>query len=403
MNKQVAIVFWGITRSLKNTIKSIETNIFTPLKEMNMEYKTFVHTYSLDKPLSNPRAGENNEEIDNMEYTVLNPDYIMIENEEIVKKECDFNKYRSNYDYYNTNYKNIDNFIWAMYSKKQGCKMIANSGESFDYILVCRPDVVYETPITLQMLELVNDTTLAAPVFHVYFRKINDRFFILTQNNLQRFGDLFDELYEFSRYYPIHPEQFIYEFLVNRYHLDIIYIPFIFNRLRANNKLLQDTADPNGKMPVFEKVERGLPYDYNWRSICGMFAKDRVLWITLINIGYIEYTKNFLTSMEKTNCTFKLLVLCMDNDTVIALKDFSNCICLPISSLGLKNIGVTQLCDYTTPEYTELVYLKLDVTRLMLDKVRAFGLKSVGFIDTDIILLSDPTPIILDRGGRAQS
>lgn len=396
MVKRVAIVFWGISRSVKYTIQSIEENIFDPLRRMNMEYKTFVHTYFIKKPITNPRANEFNQEIDNNEHMLLKPDYIMIDDEETVKQTCDFDKYRTHYDFYNTNYKNIDNFIWAMYSKKQACKMVENSGELFDYILICRPDVVYKTPITLQLLEVVNDTTLAVPCFHVFYKRINDRFFILTPSNLQRFGNLFDELYVFSINYPVHPEQFIYECLVNKYGIDIVYIPFMFDRVRSNGKVSPDSVSLSGKMQPYEKVAKGISYEYMWDNLYSLFPKNQILWITLINIGYTEYTKNFLKSMEKTNCNFKLLVYCTDNETICAMKGLSNCVCVPISSLRLYNSSVHKFCVYYTPEYTQIVYMKLDVTRLTLDKFRPFGFQSIGYIDTDIVLLSDPTPVIMD-------
>ena len=42
---RVAICFFGLTRSLKHTIDSINTNIFQPLKNSNIEYDVFLHTY----------------------------------------------------------------------------------------------------------------------------------------------------------------------------------------------------------------------------------------------------------------------------------------------------------------------------------------------------------------------
>jgi len=54
---KVAIGFFGITRSLKYSIESINKNIFDVFKENNIEYDIFIHTYFL-KSYDNKRANE---------------------------------------------------------------------------------------------------------------------------------------------------------------------------------------------------------------------------------------------------------------------------------------------------------------------------------------------------------
>ena len=45
MSKKTAIIFFGLTRSLEKTIESIKNNLLIPLKENNLEYDIFIHTY----------------------------------------------------------------------------------------------------------------------------------------------------------------------------------------------------------------------------------------------------------------------------------------------------------------------------------------------------------------------
>ena len=42
---KVALCFWGLTRSLKYTIYSIQKYILNVLKIHNIEYKIFLHTF----------------------------------------------------------------------------------------------------------------------------------------------------------------------------------------------------------------------------------------------------------------------------------------------------------------------------------------------------------------------
>ena len=47
-------------------------------------------------------------------------------------------------------------------------------------------------------------------------------------------------MYEYSLTQPLHSERFQYHTLINRYKLSIKYIPFLFNRVRANGNELND-------------------------------------------------------------------------------------------------------------------------------------------------------------------
>ena len=124
-----------------------------------------------------------------------------------------------------------------------------------------------------------------------------------------------------------------------------------------------------------------------------------ILWITLINFGYIDYAKNFLKSMELSNVTFKLLIYCLDNETLQGLIGYKNCICIS-ADVFTKRRQITaekRLVCWQEREYKELVFLKLDAILYSLHRGRAINIKSIGYIDTDIVLISDPTVVITQR------
>ena len=122
---------------------------------------------------------------------------------------------------------------------------------------------------------------------------------------------------------------------------------------------------------------------------------NQLIWITMINHGYIDYTKNFLKSMEKINASFKLIIFCIDQQTINELSSWNNCICLSASSF--INLSVSSVMKvWADVEYKKLVFSKLDCIKYALQQTYKMDIKSVGYIDTDIVLLKDPTPIILD-------
>ena len=83
--KKVALCYWGIARSTDFTIESIERNIWKPLEDANIEYTTFVHTFSVNKPYTNSRASEWNIHLKNDIWKMLLPDHYIVENQEDIE------------------------------------------------------------------------------------------------------------------------------------------------------------------------------------------------------------------------------------------------------------------------------------------------------------------------------
>jgi hypothetical protein len=121
-----------------------------------------------------------------------------------------------------------------------------------------------------------------------------------------------------------------------------------------------------------------------------------LVWITLINHGYVDYTKNFLLSMQKANIDMKLVVYCINKESIDELSSFPNCVCLDAKPF-LKYELPTELKEWENIDYKRICFAKLDAIYYTLTKTRNMGVKFVGFIDTDIILLKDPTQVFMEK------
>ena len=124
---RVAVCFWGLTRSLKYTIHSIDKHILNILKKANIDYSIFMHTYTFKSTYYNPRASEVNVQLDFDEYKLFNPDFLQIDDQDTIRDSLDLHKYRTLPDPWDTNYICVDNFLLAMYSKMQLGKMLKHS------------------------------------------------------------------------------------------------------------------------------------------------------------------------------------------------------------------------------------------------------------------------------------
>ena len=83
---KIALAFWGLTRSLKYTVDSINEKILDIFKKNNIEYKIFMHTWIVNSVYNNKRTNEKNVELDNNEYKLLEPDYFETHEQDEFKK-----------------------------------------------------------------------------------------------------------------------------------------------------------------------------------------------------------------------------------------------------------------------------------------------------------------------------
>ena len=240
---KIAICFWGLARSMKYTIQSIQERIIKNFDNNNIPYKVFFHTYQVLEPYNNSRASETDIILDNNEYELLNADYISIDNQEIIKTKINLKSYRSMEDPWDTNYETMDNFILAMYSKKQLWKLVNESNESFTHYLFIRPDVLYLNDFDINWLTKINNNDIYIPKFHHELYNFNDRMALIKNKSIAEvYSNVFDHMLQYSIQYQLHSETFI-RFILKRSfeNINIHFIEFFFNRVRANGLMTMDT------------------------------------------------------------------------------------------------------------------------------------------------------------------
>lgn len=243
---KIAIGFFGITRSLKYTIQSIELNVFNVLKDNNIEYDIFLHTYNLSS-YKNVRTREkplDSKDIDNEEYKLLNPNYFKIDDQDEIKEKINIMSYRTNPDPWRTGYNSVDNFILGTYSKHMLTKMIEereNEKENkYNYIIFMRPDCRYIEKLNIEYLKSVDDTLIVIPNFHLFGKyKINDRFAITNRKTYKIYGNMFEHLLNISKKHMLHSET-ILGFILEIYRIYVKRVKFRFLRIRHDGSIAHD-------------------------------------------------------------------------------------------------------------------------------------------------------------------
>lgn len=220
----IILAFWGLTRSLRYTHTSIQKNIIQVLKQRQLPFKIIMHTYTTST-YTNTRAEEYDIELPS-EHHLLQPDEIMIDDQDTIQEQLQLSRYRTHPDPWNTNYQTMDNFILAMYSKLKLTQMISKYSPST--VIFLRPDVLY-----LQPLPDITSHPISIPSFHLH-SNFNDRFAICNAQTYRIYGSIFNILYTYSLHYKLHSETCYAHYLQN---IPIHYIHFVFCRVRATGRI----------------------------------------------------------------------------------------------------------------------------------------------------------------------
>lgn len=241
---RVALCFWGICRSTDIVIKSIESCIFNALRKYGIKYDVYLHTYTLYRSYTNPRAQEENLQLKNSLWKLLKPTKYLVENQDIVDSSLKLFNYRTMGNPWPEDggtFCTLDNHVRALWSLKKVTELWSESGIEYDAILYLRPDVRYYIPFQMEWLENLNTFTLKCPDFHLT-DGCNDRFAVGKPNVMKLFGNRFDDAYEYSLKKKLHSEEYLAEIL-RRNKILVEAIPFRFRRIRANGELCE--ADRN--------------------------------------------------------------------------------------------------------------------------------------------------------------
>ena len=118
---------------------------------------------------------------------------------------------------------------------------------------------------------------------------------------------------------------------------------------------------------------------------------NEIVWITLVNHGYVPYVQNFLRNIIARDIHFILNVYCTDELAYQELKNEPGCHCFHANPF-LRSPLETDMTEWNEEEYKRITFAKLDAIQYTLSNTE----RHVGYIDTDIILFHNPEPIFLE-------
>jgi hypothetical protein len=233
MEIDFAIVYFGLTRCLKKTIKSHTEHIYNLFDRNNLTYKTFMHTWNTNDSTQNIWETTIAEKIDVEEYKVLNPDFYKMDNEDDFLKCVNMDNYFYKHIWETQRESGewlprlVSNFVCMLESQKRAFEMVRENvaaGYKFKFIMFVRPDFLFFEDLPLKSILENNDAYQA--ISRGNFEGINDTFAIMNYTYACIYGNRINELAEFRKNNGRITAEKYAKFIVDKYNMKLHLIDF---------------------------------------------------------------------------------------------------------------------------------------------------------------------------------
>lgn len=248
--KKIAICFFGITRSLKYTIGSIEENILNPARTLG-DVRVFAHFFNQER-VENSRSRESTA-LDRSEYKLLKPDCVVLEAPDECLSRHEFEKLKSFGDTRHDKFQSLRNIVHALHSLEQVTDMALEWAP--DVVLFLRPDLFYHSSLEAIIQQALDSEAPAVflPDWQHWRGGYNDRFAICVGKKAAiTYGKRVQKMHEYCELYqePLHSES------LNRFALDtsgvsIKFFPERASRIRADGSQKREVW----KEPLFDRFK----------------------------------------------------------------------------------------------------------------------------------------------------
>lgn len=235
--KNVAVCYFGMTRSLKKVYRSHMEKLFDVLKRNDIFYQTFIHSWKTDKNMI--WGKESKVPIDYEEYKLLHPNFYQLDNQDDFLKSIEFSNYfdENLYKKYGGDTQHewrpelIRNHLCALESQKRVTDMVISNNENhFDFLIYIRPDVEIDTEFKITYFN-IGKNEISIPD-NDHYEGFNDRFAIVPFENCSFYGKRIDEIIDFRKERGrIVSEKYV-KFILLKYYSKIHFIDFHFRIVR---------------------------------------------------------------------------------------------------------------------------------------------------------------------------
>ena len=239
---RIAICFFGITRSLKHTIGSIEANVLAPARRAG-DVTVLSHFFEQTR-IDNPRSGEA-ADLDPEEHRLLPNDWLELEPPETCLERWDFEGLKAHGDFWDDGFRSLRNLVHQQHSLHRVTTAALEADP--DLVLFCRPDLYYHDSFEDQIARALRDRwpTVRLPDWQAW-RGLNDRFAMARgQRAITSYGQRIEVAQQYCRWReaPLHAEGLLAHALRWR-GVRVRTFPLRASRTRTNGDMIEENFTP---------------------------------------------------------------------------------------------------------------------------------------------------------------
>jgi hypothetical protein len=208
MEYDFAIIYFGLTRSVKKTHESHRQHVFDVLKGANLTYKTFMHTWKTKDDTQNVWDMVVPQKIDYEEYKLLSPDFYTLDDENGFLESVNMDNYFYKHVWDTIGHsksgewlpKMVANHLCMLESQKRGFRMVRDcvvKGDKFKFVMFIRPDITLHNDLPVVAITAKHDM-IHIPN-HSHYEGTNDQFAIMNYEYADLYANRIDELAEFRK------------------------------------------------------------------------------------------------------------------------------------------------------------------------------------------------------------
>lgn len=216
--KEVAIIFFGITRSLRYTLPFIEKNVLHVLDTADIPWHLYVHTYD-QQIIYNERSGELGTETNYREDIALLPSntYTLgTSSREDTLKNISIQDYITHGDPYQghgkeTPLRSLQNLLLQLHSLKKAFHLVPEEKSDTAYLFI-RPDLAYVDPFPTNLVQKCLKKSKEKLIFTPEWQQwggLNDRFAITNTSGAQAYAERIDQAQSYAQKKQLHAEKFL--------------------------------------------------------------------------------------------------------------------------------------------------------------------------------------------------
>lgn len=205
---EIAICFFGITRSLRHTMPSIEANVLTPARAQG-RIRIYAHFFR-QRHVRNLRSGENGA-ADPEEHHLLGCDWLRLEEPDACLSTWSFDTLKRSGDAWHDDFASLRNVVHQQHSLRQ--VTLAALADGAKVCLFCRPDLRYHDSLARPITRAIRSPNplVQLPRWQAWEGGLNDRFALCSgEEAIRAYGTRIEQAANYCALRgPLHAERLL--------------------------------------------------------------------------------------------------------------------------------------------------------------------------------------------------